>query len=196
MQIFLEVNQKVGQNKFTTLQLWNFRIISIHTRRVWSEKKKSFFFKKSTFTGPPLDCVYENSGKKWIKTKLVRDISIIGQYIGFTDKQNAYRYRLSVSVIGIGRYGTSYRFITRLLKLQSYDTNLTRKIWKNSSKWDFALLTEFVKKFLGTVFLSLHHDVQKKKKNYIKFLLVLIGIGYRYRPIRKNLYRYFIGIGR
>ena len=99
-------------------------------------------------------------------------------------------------LIGIGRYGTSYRFITKLLKLQSYDTNLTRKIWKNSSKWDFALLTEFVKKFLGTVFLSLHHDVQKKKKNYIKFLLVLIGIGYRYRPIRKNLYRYFIGIGR
>ena len=103
-------------------------------------------------------------------------------------------------LIGIGyRYRPIWYLISvhnQIALLQSYDTNLTRKIWKNSSKWDFALLTEFVKKFLGTVFLSLHHDVQKKKKNYIKFLLVLIGIGYRYRPIRKNLYRYFIGIGR
>ena len=103
-------------------------------------------------------------------------------------------------LIGIGyRYRPIWYLISvhnQIALLQSYDTNLTRKIWKNSSKWDFALLTEFVKKSLGTVFLSLHHDVQKKKKNYIKFLLVLIGIGYRYRPIRKNLYRYFIGIGR
>ena len=31
------------------------------------------------------------------------DISVIGRYIGLADKVNAYRYRLSVSVIGIGR---------------------------------------------------------------------------------------------
>ena len=52
-------------------------------------------------------------------------------------------------LIGIGyRYRPIWYLISvhnQIALLQSYDTNLTRKIWKNSSKWDFALLTEFVK---------------------------------------------------
>ena len=72
------------------------------------------------------------------------------------------------------------------------------------------MLTEFVKKILGTVFLALYHDVQKKEEKlhqiYFstyryrlsvsadkkKFILVF----YRYRQIRKLNLSVLIGIGR
>ena len=127
------------------------------------------------------------------------------RYIGFADKAIAYRF------------GYRYRPIWYLISvhnqialLQSYDTNLTRKIWKNSSKWDFALLTEFVKKIFRYSFSFSPSWCAKKeeKLHQISFSTYryrlsvsadkkkIISVLYRYRPIQKLNISVLISIGR
>ena len=61
------------------------------------------------FDAIPLGLKYAHSRSERADTDMYRlsaDISVIGRYIGFADKANAYRYRLSVSADMIPHIGS------------------------------------------------------------------------------------------